>query len=64
MFLLIGALFIISNENLRLNKTDDLKKFTGLYYNWLGSLFENVKGISAYVIKSQWLPSGESNTSG
>ena len=56
IFLLIGALFIISNQNLRINKDTDFKKFAGLYYSWFGSLFDNLKDLSGYVIKSEWLP--------
>jgi hypothetical protein len=59
IFLLIGAFFIVSNNNLHLNASKDMQKFVGLYYSWLSGLFDNVKGISAYVIKADWIPETE-----
>jgi len=59
VFLLIGAFFIISNDNLHINKSAEVGKFFKSYYVWFGGLFENVKGISGYVVKSEWLPDSE-----
>lgn len=56
IFLLIGAFFIISNNNLHLGKQAEMNKFTSLYYSWLGSLFDNAKSLTAYAVKSEWLP--------
>lgn len=65
MFLCIGAFFIISNNNLHLAKHEEASAFYGLYYQWMGSIFDNVKSISGYVIKSEWLPvSNATNGSG
>ncbi len=61
MFLFLGAFFIISNENLSLRESSDFNRFGEEYYNWLGDLFEGAKGISAYVVKNDWLPSIESD---
>ncbi|MDO8459881.1 MAG: hypothetical protein Q7S74_02110 [Nanoarchaeota archaeon] len=55
-FILIGTLFIVSNNNLHLNIKEERAKFTTLYYGWLGSLVSQGSQISGYVIKSQWLP--------
>lgn len=55
-FLFIGALFIVSTQNLYLSDGDDLDKFTELYYSWLSGIFSNLKEMSAYVVKSEWLP--------
>jgi hypothetical protein len=55
MFFLIGAFFIIS-ENLALNQTNNMDKFLSLYSSWLSHIFDNSKGISAYVIRMSWLP--------
>jgi len=56
LFLVLGALFIISNENLRLREKQGMKEFSGLYYSWLSQLFSNFKGISGYFVKFEWLP--------
>ena len=60
LFLFIGALFIISNENLHLKKEKETKIFTGLYYNWLSDLIIKTKTITAQVISSDWLPKNNS----
>jgi hypothetical protein len=64
LFLLVGAFFIVSNNNLHLNESKDMSKFVSLYYSWLGGLFNNVKGMSAYVVKSEWLPNSPNSSLG
>ena len=55
-FLFIGALFILSNHDLRLQDASDLSVFGNLYYDWLSSLFEHAKNITGYVSGADWLP--------
>ncbi len=55
-FLLIGAFFIISNENLRMNKVENIDIFIRLYGGWLDSVSKNARGMSGYVVKMEWLP--------
>ncbi len=55
MFLLLGAFFIVSNENIRLNVTEDRSKFGDFYYSWIGGLYEKATGITGFVINSEWL---------
>ena len=56
IFLILGAFFIISNENLALSDRTNFDVFKDLYYEWLINLFENSKEITGYVINSDWLP--------
>jgi len=60
IFLAFGAFFVVSNENLRLNKSEDLGKFFGMYYNWIAGLydgfFNSVEHVIGFVVKSEWLP--------
>ena len=56
LFFLIGAFFIISNENLALSKKQNLQKFGELYVNWIDQLLANAKYVSGYVVKMDWLP--------
>lgn len=56
MFLIIGALFVISNENLHLNDKKELERFYDSYYLWVGNVFNNLKSVTADVIKVDWLP--------
>lgn len=55
-FMIIVALFIISENNLALKKTENIDKFLGLYYSWLSHLFDNSKNLAGYVVKMDWLP--------
>lgn len=57
-FIFIGALFIVSNQNLYLNNTEDLKTFSELYLSWFGQLYTHIGRITGYVIDSEWLPGG------
>ena len=56
MFLLIGAFFIISNENIKLNNKENITGFFSLYMGWVDSLLSNGKNVFGYVIKMEWLP--------
>jgi hypothetical protein len=56
VFLLIGAFFIVSNENLRMNKKDNVRFFFKSYGNWFDDLFDNGGQIAGYVVKMNWLP--------
>ena len=56
IFICLGALFIISNENLHLNNTEEREVFLKSYNDWFSNLFENTKNVTGYVLKSEWLP--------
>ncbi len=57
VFLVLGALFIVSNDRLALGKAENLAQFKQDYYFWLSHLFSNSKGVVGYVVQSEWLPS-------
>jgi len=58
-FLFIGALFIVSNENLYLKNPADLESFSNLFLSWLQALTDKVLEITGYVINSEWLPQND-----
>ena len=60
-FLFIGALFIVSNNNLHLINLEERNVFYSNFYSWLSGLFDSVGQITGYVTKSQWLPQTSSN---
>lgn len=55
-FIFLGALFIISNENLHINVGVERDNFYSLFLSWLETLFGHSKQIAGYVVNSQWLP--------
>lgn len=54
--LLLGAFFIISNENIKLNSKENILLFFDSYLSWLDKLLDNGKTVSGYVVKMEWLP--------
>jgi hypothetical protein len=61
--LFVGALFIISNQNLYMSDSADRQTFFDFYTNWIGTLFNQAFEISGYVIKFEWLPSNNGTVS-
>ena len=53
-FFLIGALFIIGNNNLELYKKENLNKFGSLYTIWLKQIFSNFNQITGEATKLNW----------
>ncbi len=56
MLLLIGAFFIISQNNLALNNSENIKTFFSSYNNWINNLIGNVGELTGYIVKLEWLP--------
>ncbi len=56
LFLLIGAFFIISENNLSLNKSENITKFMSLYGSWMNNIVSNLGNSVGYVVKMEWLP--------
>ena len=60
LFLFIGAFFIISNQEIRLNNSENIGLFLDEYGKWMDNLFGNGKVVVGYVAKMEWLPGGHS----
>lgn len=56
LFLFIGAFFIISNEEIALDSSENVNLFFSEYGEWIDSLFGNGKVVVGYVVKMEWLP--------
>ena len=63
LFFVIGALFIISNEDLSLISPEKRADFVRLYGLWLSSISENIQKITGQVIAADWIPDSEQNNS-
>ena len=55
-FLLTGAFFIISNNNLHVGNSGQFHQFMDSYYGWFFQLFKNVGSVTGYVIDVKWMP--------
>ena len=56
LFLLIGAFFIVSNQNIKLDSKENFNYFLKEYGKWFDQLAENSRSASGYLIKMEWLP--------
>ncbi len=56
MFLIIGALLILSNNNLPLYKDENIAKFKVLYVDWLDSVYKNTWTITGNAVNMKWMP--------
>ncbi len=63
LFFVIGALFIVSNENLSLINPEERTDFVQLYALWLSSISKNIQQITGQVIATDWIPDSEQNIS-
>ena len=55
-FFLLGAFFIVSNNNLALSDSNKRAEFFLSYKVWLGEISENIVSATGHVIKLEWLP--------
>ncbi len=53
---IIGALLIISNENLEMSSAENRTQFFSEYTTWLSKLFDHSLVVVGYVVGSDWLP--------
>jgi hypothetical protein len=56
IFFILGALLIISNNNLALIYKSNLKIFSGLYVKWLNDVYSNGYSLTGRIIQLDWLP--------
>ncbi len=62
LFLFIGAFFIISNEHIKMNSSENVSLFFTKYGQWFDKLRENTGTAVGYIIKSEWLPEQEEDS--
>lgn len=56
VFLLMGAFFIISNDNLHVGNPEQFDSFMTKYYDWFFKLGNNVMTATSYAINIDWMP--------
>ena len=56
IFFVIGALFILENNNLKMYKHENLEKFSDLYIEWMDQIYSNVRSLTGQVVQSNWFP--------
>ena len=58
----ISAYLIKSHNNLELTKAEDLGTFISLYSGWVFNIYTNVKDVTGYATKKEWVPKDSANT--
>ncbi len=56
MFFVLGALLIISNNNLFINDSQDFGLFFSSYLTWLNQSYLNFQDIFVNIIGLDWIP--------
>ena len=56
IFFVIGALLIISNNDLSMREKKNVSHFTELYIDWMNQIYINLQSISGNVVKLNWFP--------
>jgi len=59
-FLLFGAYVIKVNHNYNLKEADSRAEFIKDLFGWWKQLAHNIKDVTSYAVKKQWLPKNES----
>jgi len=59
VFFILGALLIISNNNLALYDSSNMKIFFTSYSNWIENVYTNAFDLTEKVIEFEWLPKNE-----
>jgi len=60
IFLLINAFFIVSENNLKLNDSENIKIFFQSYFSWFKNIGNNLGEISGNVVNLDWVPNNAS----
>lgn len=56
MFFVLGALLIISNNNLAIYRQGSFENFFGLYVEWINQIYKNIQILTGDVARLYWLP--------
>ncbi len=54
--LILGALFVISNQNLHLLIPSEREIFLDAYSEWITNIIDKVVNITGHAVRLEWLP--------
>jgi len=55
-FITLGALLIISNNNLEMHNKENVDKFLNISISWADEIYFNTQSLTSQAIKLNWLP--------
>ena len=56
IFLILGSLIIINNNDIKMSDSGSLKTFSELYFDWIGNFYLNIKTTTGNAVKLDWFP--------
>lgn len=56
MFLILGSLIIINNNDLNIYNKEDSKEFSKIFFNWVDGVYKNVQTMTGNFVKLNWVP--------
>jgi len=56
IFLILGSLIIINNNDIKMSDSGGLKTFSELYFDWIGNFYFNIKTTTGNAVKLDWFP--------
>ncbi len=59
LILVLSVLFIISNNNLAMYKTENLTVLKESYFSWINQIFSNTRSLTGEAVKLEWFPPTE-----
>ncbi|MEK6937118.1 MAG: hypothetical protein AABW58_03540 [Nanoarchaeota archaeon] len=62
IIIVITAYIIKSNNDLNLSDSGDLAEFISLYSNWVYITYSNVRDVTGYAVKKEWIPKSSTNS--
>lgn len=63
IIILLNAFFIVSNNNLKLDNSENVKELGVIYLNWINKITDNAREITGSVAKLDWAPESEEKAS-
>ncbi|HLD97997.1 MAG TPA: hypothetical protein VI815_01595 [Candidatus Nanoarchaeia archaeon] len=63
VFLLMNFFFIISNNNIHLTSMENISQIFSIYINWLQEIGKSIVEVTGNVIKLEWVPQTNINSS-
>ena len=54
MFVVLGSLLIVSNNELSLSEEGDFRIFSGLWAGWIGDVFSDIGSVIEDIISEDW----------
>jgi len=63
VFLMVTVGYVYTTSDVEVKTVKDVFNFGGVYFSWIGSVFQNMKSLTANVIEKDWGADNSTETS-